>query len=1007
MNSYAESIEVPCATCQRAVQGKLWLIVDTVERPDLVKQIQRGKLHRVVCPDCGQVAAAPDQPLLIYRPEAEPVLLFSPAQGTSQEEDRAAAARLVAQLQERLGDQWQDDWGEELPAIPRPIVPQVLAGNLEQAVQQMQAEIQQAAAELQQQMTDPPAGLPALAALAELLIETFVKAQTWDESQRVVAQHPELLTEPADWVLAQLISAQEEDGARRVLQEHRELLQRCRQVGIEPAFQEKTGRNSTAGRQVPTELRPLLQRLKQLNRPTDHPERIQILRQALIQVTQADNPQLWAALQGELGNSYAQSFQGQRFQNIEDAITAYQQSLTVRTQAAMPVEWAQTMNNLAIAYRNRIRGDKAQNIEDAITAYQQSLTVITPTTNPYDCLIAARGLGNLHFTRGNWQLALDEGYRRAIQAVEQTRTWASSDERKQEVLENAIGVYDNALQCHINLGQYDAAILLTERARSRHLVDLMASNDAYKSGNIPADVLMYLEQYEDLQQRINAERQRQQNSDTKALSATTKRVESMDALKITREEIEFLYAEKDRIWQQLRQLDPVLAGQLEVSPLDFATLSQLIDRPGTALLSFYSTNDHTYIFILRQSGVTVHTCTNQGYRDLQTWVRDHWLRQYNTQDKVRFNQWLTNMPSLLQNLANRLQLDVLIHQHLQGIDELILIPHIFLHVIPFAALPLPAGCPLHSQAATYLGDAFRLRIVPSAQVLHYCQQRPPQSQLESLGVVEDASDDLICARYECDEIIKLQPVATHYRLQGSSQATIAAYRRLTQEQKVQALHSSHHASSVLGKPLESALALGDGLITLAQLMSPGWRMPDLVEVFLSCCETALGTPTITDDILTLSAGFLCAGARSVISTLWSVDQLATAIFCIRYYHHRQSPDCDDLPTALQRAQQDLRTLPGSTLDEQYKPLMKLYLQHLQDEHPQLIAQAKALQQQKEHAQQAGDQAQVKDLRKRLKDLDAQVKRNRNLHTYLPTLVQQSTPFASPFYWAAFTCQGLR
>ena len=40
------------------------------------------------------------------------------------------------------------------------------------------------------------------------------------------------------------------------------------------------------------------------------------------------------------------------------------------------------MNNLALAYADRIRGDRAQNIEDAISAYEQSLQVRTREAMP-------------------------------------------------------------------------------------------------------------------------------------------------------------------------------------------------------------------------------------------------------------------------------------------------------------------------------------------------------------------------------------------------------------------------------------------------------------------------------------------------------------------------------------------------------------------------------------------------------------------------------------------------
>ena len=42
-----------------------------------------------------------------------------------------------------------------------------------------------------------------------------------------------------------------------------------------------------------------------------------------------------------------------------------------------PSAWSDTQNKLAIAYEERIRGDRADNVEKAIAAYEQSLTVRT------------------------------------------------------------------------------------------------------------------------------------------------------------------------------------------------------------------------------------------------------------------------------------------------------------------------------------------------------------------------------------------------------------------------------------------------------------------------------------------------------------------------------------------------------------------------------------------------------------------------------------------------------
>ena len=215
-------------------------------------------------------------------------------------------------------------------------------------------------------------------------------------------------------------------------------------------------------------------------------------------------------------------------------------------------------------------------------------------------------------------------------------------------------------------------------------------------------------------------------------------------------------------------------------------------------------------------------------------------------------------------------------------------------MIPFAALPLapdsPSGSPLplgEGLGVRVLGDRFRIRVLPSAQILTYCHSREngnPAAPLvpgPQFGSVEDATGDLPVVTAGFEAIAKRLNIPEKRRLRGKQQATKANYRTLAKAQTTQALHSIHHAASDLGNPLDSALQIADGKITLGHLLSPGWRMPHLVDVFLSCCETNLGTPTLTDDLLTLSTGFLCTGARSVVSTLWSVNALATALFCIR------------------------------------------------------------------------------------------------------------------------------
>ncbi|WP_348235326.1 CHAT domain-containing tetratricopeptide repeat protein [Trichocoleus sp. DQ-A3] len=685
--------------------------------------------------------------------------------------------------------------------------------------------------------------------------------------------------------------------------------------------------------------------------------------EAALQVyTKRAYPQNWATVQNNLGTLYG------KIGLVEQEIHCLLASLEVCTREAFPQDWADTQHNLGLAYR------KVGLDEEAIACFRLSLEIFKPNAFPADCLISARVLGNTAFEGGLWSAAI-EGYSLAIEAVETSRTWTSSESRRQEILAGSIGIYENMVQACINAGQLEKALETVERSRSKRLVDLMVSNDLYQGGEIPPEVKELLQQFDDLQQRIDQKRSQNNSGNNRELIRVGSRTSDRASFQAKTQAIASLEAEKQQIWQQLRRLDPVLAGEIQVNAPDLAAMQNLIDQPTTAILSFYTTSDDTHIFILRQNQITLHTCPGQGILNLQGWIDQNWLESYKKDNST----WKSQNSSFLSELAQRLQLTNLIEQQLTGINELILVPHLLLHQIPFAALPFGEG--------QYLGDRFLIRYTPSCQVLEFCQQRGEVEGNLTYGTVEDAEDNLPCASFEGEQIAKAYNIPDDLRLKGSSQATRDNYRQMAS--RVQVLHSSHHAESCLDNPLNSQLKLADGNITLGQLMTPSWRLPNLSDVFLSCCETGLGYPSLTDDILTLSTGFLCAGARSVVSTLWSVDDLATALFSIFYYQHRQQDK--SRPESLRQAQIKLR-------ESRKEELLK------REDIKELSTQAEAGRKEarsKRSQYQPGSADFLKWEREYRKyaGVTNQIQGVKNS--------QDECPFSHLRYWAAFTCQGLR
>jgi len=780
------------------------------------------------------------------------------------------------------------------------------------------------------------------------------------------------------------------------------------------------------------------------NRAENIDAAIRCYQRALEVRTREDFPENWAMTQNNLGLAYRNKITGNRAENIDAAIACYQRALEVYTREDFPQDWAMTQNNLGFAYSEKITGNKAENIDEAIRCYQRALEIRTPEAFPKDCLQSGRNLGNLAFTEGKWEIAI-EGYEAAIKAVEKSRIWSKTDASRQQIIADSIDVYANIIQAYINSGNLDKAIAYVDRSRAKRLVDLMASNDLYADGEIPPQVQAYLQQYDQLQAEIDAERNRlQNNSDSSKQQTETSTNQGTDkptnkgtvtstraAYQAATEKIAALEAEKQQVWEQMRRLDPVLAGEKEVNPLDFATIQQLIENPHTAILNFFTTNNDTHIFIIyKDKNPELHTCTGFGYQTLQDLVVDEWLNPY--LNKKQDGLWYGKIWDFLQQLADKLQLKTLVETYLQDIKELIIIPHLFWHQIPFAALALtvpiksqtpekkPSGMmrqvleiftrlekkktttnismPTETETVStqYLGDKFPIRYVPSSQILQYCQQRPPLNKID-YGTVENPDDSLPSVEFECEKIANLHQIPAHQRLKGREQATVKNYRQLAKQ--VQVLHSSHHAQSRLDNPLESILILADGQITLGQIMTPGFRLPNLSDVFLSCCETNLGVASISDDILSLSTGFLCAGARNVVSTLWSVDDLATALFSIFYYQNRQRLN---RPEALKQAQIDLRNLSGQTLASNYKAeLQKYYDRQLQ------LADQKRQKAKKNRQRLVEGTPDYQRWDEEYKQWNEIATRIFKVQDNLPILCGKEYPFADPFYWAGFICSGLR
>ncbi len=666
--------------------------------------------------------------------------------------------------------------------------------------------------------------------------------------------------------------------------------------------------------------------------------------------------------------------------NLRSAIADYDEAAEIRSAAGLTRNLSSTLTNRGNAYLilAEMGVEPEANNNLAIESYRAALQFFNPNTLAADCLRTGRTLGNLGFKLGNWEISI-EGYSLAIEAIEQSRAWSREESHREEVQSNAIEVYTNIVQAQIQLHRYPEALQYAERSRSKRLSDLMRVNDFYQKGEIPTDIKTKLDAYDALQRQIDAIYHKLDgNSQTLTLDTLRPSISEIEQQHVTA-----LEAQQTTLWQELRRQDPIAAAGKRILPLEIADINKLIGKDThTALLSFFSTPTDTFIFIARRDSqqqlqIAVHHCPDQGFDTFHNAILEQWIKPYYADKNYR--EWSKQITPFLQECSDRLSIDTLIAQHLDDtITDLILIPHLYLHQIPFAALPTNT-----KDGAKLLGDRFTIRYAPSCEILKICDDRPELNVNLNYGIIEGASLDVPYGIFQGEEIATLLNIPLAQRLCGTTEATIDNFKQLAQT--VNILHSYHHASSNPNEPLKSSLALADGNITLAQLLV--WQLTGLQEVFLSCCETAFGiSQTTTDEVFTLASGFLCAGARTVIATLWSVDQLSAALMCIFYYEQRKRGL--DRPRALQAAQQQLRQLSGATLDNVYgerlEACLEINREQLSRAHDvELTKGEKAAEASFERLQK------VEDMTENLK-----------------YLCGQDRPFSDPVYWAAFTCQGL-
>lgn len=240
----------------------------------------------------------------------------------------------------------------------------------------------------------------------------------------------------------------------------------------------------------------------------------------------------------------------------------------------------------------------------------------------------------------------------------------------------------------------------------------------------------------------------------------------------------------------------------------------------------------------------------------------------------------------------------------QVVERVIIIPHRFLQLIPLHAVTLPDG--------SLWGDHVKIQYAPSASVLgqlirprHSSKAGPDHKAV----VVSYAPPDEPLL-FHADEARAVAQELDAVMLTGEH-ATKANV--ITAIKDAGYIHVSSHGSFDPKAPLDASLKLASdrgnsacNTLTLGEIFERV-QLPNARLVVLSACETGLSkVEPFHEEYVGLPAGFLHAGAPTVISSLWAVSDLATWLVMGMLSHHLAAGEAP--AAALANAQEGFRAL---------------------------------------------------------------------------------------------------
>ncbi len=493
-----------------------------------------------------------------------------------------------------------------------------------------------------------------------------------------------------------------------------------------------------------------------------------------------------------------------------------------------------------------------------------------------------------HFLRG--QLAQTRGdrpaayaaYQEARKSLEALRSRLQAEELKISFVKNRLQVYEALVDLHLSGDGGDSsaaeAFSCIEAAKSRSMTEMIfQSGQSLPLGDEGQSELV--RRIRDLREELNWYYHRIELEQLRPEETSAKRLEQLQEKALSHEN------------ELLRTLRELPAHEREnatlEAPADFSLEKLQAALPaGTALVEYYSTGDRLVATVVTRNSLEITPITVFS-RVL------HFLHLLRFQlSKFRMGATYTQrfQQPLLQATQSHLEalyaeLIAPLRSHLQA-KHLVFVPHGPLHFLPFHAL---------KNGDSYLCDTHTVSYAPSATVFALCQEKASSDMSASLvmGIPDERAPQIL------DEVRSVAAILPKADLFLGDQATTEVLKSKGSQSSL--LHIATHGTYRQDNPMFSGIRLGDGYLNLYDLYQ--MRL-SARHVTLSGCATGMNFVAAGDELLGLQRGLFCAGAASLLLSLWDVHDSSTAELMQSFY--KGYMQTGDMAVSLQSAMKQLR-----------------------------------------------------------------------------------------------------